>query len=425
LYARPIAVADQNSQWQVVLYAGSLGSKSVTRLQSLSPSSYDPISVAGTGSPWVYVSPGYWLKLVEGTLVAQPMRADGTLAGEEQFRLADNVAGFSASDKLLLYRHGTLAPGQQNSLVERLVWFDRSGKQGGSAGDPALYLSVDLSPDDRRAIATRGLMPNADLWVIDVDRGGQDRLTSSPGLEFFPVWEPNGREIAFASQGGAPGHPPDLYRRSSISVGGDTLLFRSDIPNEASLPEDWSSDGKTIIFGRRSGPNAPTVNIWYMTLPGDGKPVPYLESQSQKGQAQLSPDGRWLAYASNESGNAQIVVQSFPDPKKAKVVVTRNGGTEPRWRRDGRELFYIAPDGKLMVMPVKGGDTFEAGAETLLFQTPLSAGLITGLFRYDVTADGKRFLIIAPNTAAGASPGAVDSTPITAVVNWTAALRKK
>jgi Tol biopolymer transport system component len=261
--------------------------------------------------------------------------------------------------------------------------------------------------------------------VIDVDRGGQDRLTSNRGLEFFPVWAPDGREIAFSSQGGAIDHAPDLYRRSSISVGGDTLLFKSDIFNEASFPDDWSSDNKTIIFSRRPGPNAPVMNIWYMTLP-DGKPEPYLESQFQKGQAQLSPDGRWLAYATNESGNAQIVVQSFPDPKKAKVVVTRNGGTEPRWRRDGRELFYIAPDGKLMAVPVKSGDTFEAGTETSLFQTPLSAGPVSGLFRYDVTSDGKRFLIISPNAAADASPSsAVDSTPITAVVNWTAALRKK
>src|SRR5207248_8246863 len=137
---------------------------------------------------------------------------------------------------------------------------------------------------------------------------------------------------AFTSQGGIAAHTPDLYRRSSISVGGDTLLFRSDTPDDASFPYDWSRDGKTIVFCRQPGPTAPTINIWYMTLP-DGKPVPYLESQSWKYHAQLSPDGRWLAYTTNESGNTQIVVQSFPDPKKAKVVVTRNGGTEPRWRR--------------------------------------------------------------------------------------------
>jgi hypothetical protein len=214
------------------------------------------------------------------------------------------------------------------------------------------------------------------------------------------VWAPDGREIAFSSQGGDAGHAPALYRRSSISVGGDTLLFKSDLFNEASLADDWSSDNKTIIFSRRPGPAAPAMNIWYITLP-DGKPVPYLESQ--------------------------IVVQSFPDPNKAKRVVTQNGGTEPRWRRDGRELFYIARDGKLMAVPViKSGETFEAGNETSLFQTPLSAGLVTTGFRYDVTSDGKRFLIISPNNAPDAAPpSAVDSTPITAVVNWTAALRKK
>jgi Tol biopolymer transport system component len=261
-------------------------------------------------------------------------------------------------------------------------------------------------------------------WTIDLDRGGQDRLTSHAGLDFHPVWAPDGREIAFTSQEGNPVQSPSLYRRSSISVGGDTLLVRSDNPIEASFPQDWSSDGKTIVFGRQAGPGTPPTNIWYLTLTDGGKPVPYLESEANKRQAQLSPDGRWLAYTTNESGMAQIVVQSFPDPKIDKVVITRNGGTQPRWRRDGRELFYISPDGKLMAVPVKAGETFQTGTESALFQTPLMAGGVGSLRGYDVSADGKRFLIISP--LAGASPSSsTDSTPITAVVNWTAALRKK
>jgi eukaryotic-like serine/threonine-protein kinase len=269
-------------------------------------------------------------------------------------------------------------------------------------------------------------MPNSDLWVIDIDRGGQDRLTSNPGLDFHPVWAPDGREITFTSQGGNAAHAPDLYRRSSISVGGDTLLVGSGKPNEASFPEDWSSDGKTIIFGRQAGPESAAINIWYLTVGGDDKPMPYLESQARKYSAQLSPDGRWLAYVTNESGSAQIVVQSFPDPKISKVVVSRNGGTDPRWRRDGRELFYIAADGKLMAVPVKTGDTFEARTETALFQMPLPSGTATiGLFRYDVAADGKRFLIISPVDTTDTAPSTVDSTPMTAIVNWTAGLRKK
>jgi len=418
LYARPTVTP--NSQWQVVLYSGSLDSTSITRLRSAG--TYDSNSPTGTGSPNVYISFGYWLSLVNGTLLAERMNADGTFDGGEPVRLADNVAGFSASDKLLLYRQAVSSvPSPQNSY-DSLVWFDRSGKPGGSAGEPAVYTSVDLSPDDRRAVATRGVLPNMDLWVIDIDRGGQDRLTSNALFDFFPVWSPDGREIAFSSQGGALG-PVDLYRRSSISVGGDTLLAKSDKPNEGSFAEDWSSDGKTIVFSRAAGPTLARA-IWYMTLPGNSTPVPYLESQSQNGQAQLSPDGRWLAYASNDSGKAQIVVQSFPDPKTAKVVVTRNGGTEPRWRRDGRELFYLAPDGKLMAVPVKAGDIFEAGTETALFETPLRGGILAQFFRYDVSADGKRFLLIVPTAGASAS-SATNSTPITAVVNWATALRKK
>jgi Tol biopolymer transport system component len=421
VYARPAATPD--SQWQVVLYAGSLDSKSTTRLRTAG--AYDPSGRSGTGSPPVYISPGYWLGVANGTLLAERMNPDGSFAGNP-IRLAENVAGFSASEKLLLYRSAASGVEPQPTSFARLVWFDRNGKQTGIVGDPGPYVAVDLSPDDRRVMATRGVLPSTDLWVIDIERGGQDRLTSNPGVEFYPVWSHDGRDILFASQGGAAVGAPALYRRSSISVGGDTLLFKSDIPNEASLPEDWSADGKTIIFGRRVGAGATFINIWYMPAAGDGKPVPYLESQSQKAQAQLSPDGRWLAYATNESGSAQIVVQSFPDPKTSKVVVTRNGGTEPRWREDGHELFYLAPDGKLMAVPVKTGDSFEFGNEMALFQTPLTAGNIAALNRYDVSADGKRFLIISANEAAGASTSRpVDSTPITAVVNWQAALRKK
>jgi Tol biopolymer transport system component len=421
LYFRPTSAAD--SQWEIVLYAGSLDSKSATRLRSVGP--YDPNSPSGTGSPHVYVSPGYWLGLVNGTLVAERMNADGTFTGDDPVRIADNIAGFSASDKLLLYRQAAAGTPTGQDSFNRLVWFDRSGKQGASAGDPASYISVDLSPDDRRAIVTRGAgASNLDLWTIDIDRGGQDRLTSHSGLDFHPVWAPDGREIAFTSQVGNPVQAPSLYRRSSISVGGDTLLVRSDNPIEASFPQDWSPDGKTIVFGRQAGPTAPAMNIWYMTLTDGGKPVPYLESQSRKAQAQLSPDGRWLAYATTESGMPQIVVQSFPDPKTAKIVVTRNGGTEPRWRRDGRELFYISPDGRLMAVPVKTSDTFELGTESALFQTPLVAGGVGSVRRYDVAADGKRFLIISPLAGASSSSNA-DSMPITAVVNWTAALRKK
>jgi hypothetical protein len=154
LYFR--AVAGPNSQWDVTAYEGALDSKSTTRVRSAG--TYDPNGANGTGAPPVYVSTGYWLSLVNGTLVAARTKSDATIAGEP-VRLADNVAGFSASEKLLLYRHRTPgAPGQQNSLFNRLVWFDGGGKQGGSAGDLAVYVSVDLSPDDHRAVVTRGVL---------------------------------------------------------------------------------------------------------------------------------------------------------------------------------------------------------------------------------------------------------------------------
>jgi Tol biopolymer transport system component len=221
VYARPTTAPD--SLWQIVFFMGSLDSKTTTRLRG--EGTWDPTGRSGTASPPVYVSSGYWLALVNGSLLAQRANADGSFGAGDQIRLAENVAGFTASEKLLLYRSAPPGAVPPPNSFSSLVWFDRSGKQA-PAGAPGPYVGIDLSPDDRRVVATRGTLPATDLWVIDTDRGGQDRLTSAPGVEFFPVWSSDGREIVFASQGGSTVGPPSLYRRSSISVGGDKLLFK-------------------------------------------------------------------------------------------------------------------------------------------------------------------------------------------------------
>jgi Tol biopolymer transport system component len=418
LYLVTRATSSQSNE--VALQGASLDSKSTERMGILGLDNPNQLS-----SPPAYVQPGYLVYTISGSLMAQRLSADGRIARSEPIRLAENIAGFSASERLLVYRQGldTRAP---QSAASRLVWFDRNGKEDVAAGASADYLSVDLSPDDRRALLIKNDMTTVfglDLWVMDLNRGGQDRLTSNPGVDFSPVWSPDGREVVFASQQKA-GSVPGFYRRSAISVGGETFI--SGDATDASLPMDWSSDGKYVVFIRRAAANAPVQNLWYQPLSVDTKPQIYLESQSVKTEAQFSPDGRWLAYTTNESGSFQVVVQSFPDPKISKTVTTRNGGSQPRWRRDGRELFYLAADGKLMSVPVKTGDMFEIGSETALFQTPLTGPTVNfgaGPFRYDVTADGKRFLIIAPvNNNSSASTA--DTTPITAIFNWSAGLKK-
>jgi serine/threonine protein kinase len=418
-----VSVRGSGTQGELELYAGSLDKKQATRLRSFGTVN------ATTSSPRriEFVKPGWLLLNLNGTLSAEAVDAAGASLSKSPIRLAERVSTFSASEKLLVYREGPSGASAQRVATNQLAWFDRIGGRLRVAGDPDNYLSVALSPDDRRAaIVTNGsTVGGTDLLVMDVDRGSRDPLAAArSGTNFFPVWSPTGTEIAFAATGATRTDAPRIYRRSSISVGENTLLVdRSPLHSQ---PQDWSSDDKFLIFISNTGARTKR-DLWYLPLAGGGKPVQYSRSSGSTSQAQLSPDGRWLAYSTDESGSFQIVVQSFPDPKGDKKVITSNGGTEPRWRRsDGGELYYLATDGKLMAVPVKSGAKFEFGAVSTLFQTPLEVASPSYVdFRYDVSRDGKHFLIISPvGETAASSASTADSTPITAVFNWTSALTK-
>jgi len=195
-------------------------------------------------------------------------------------------------------------------------------------------------------------------------------------------------------------------------------MFKSDA-NE--IPVSWSHDGRYIVFSRLKR-GTPGVDTWLLDLSGEPKASPYIESPFDKAQARISPDGRWLAYTTNDSGMYQIMVQSFPDPNRGRWQITAQGGIEPKWRRDGRELYYLALDGNLMAVPIKETrpeQPFEAGTSTVLFQTPLTVSRTQSPRdrRYDVAPDG-RFLIAIPVAAGGPEP-------VTAVVNWASELEKK
>ena len=403
------------------LYAGSLDTKSTARLGTLGRAD----TLVANQSP-IAIANGYLLRVYNRELLAEPINGSGAALGGAPVRIAERVAGFSVSEKLLVYRHAAPDDLDESVAVNQLVWFDRTGKPGvrpGAAGD---YLSVELSPDERRVAVTAGGANQLDVSTIDLERGSKDLLTTQPLLDWLPLWEPvNGREIIFSSQGGTLG-TPDLYRRSSVSVGGNRHVFGDT--TDASITQDWSADGKYLLLMRRRAPAATAWDLWYLPLTTDGKATPYIESQSQKVHAQFSPNGRWVAYATNESGSFQIAIQTFPDPK-SKVVVTSKGGIEPRWSRDGRELYYLALDGKLMAVPVvkDDGDMPVFGSDKVLFPTPLTTLSTLPGFRYDVADNGKRFLIIAPVDAspAAASATEADSTPIIAIYNWAAPLRNR
>ena len=198
-------------------------------------------------------------------------------------------------------------------------------------------------------------------------------------------------------------------------------MFEGEATGEAIFPEAWSPDGQHVIFSRNKTPGNVPTDLWVLPLSGDRKTFRYLPTQFRHVQSALSPDGRWLAYTTNESGTYQIVVQPFPDPGAGKWQISGNGGTEPRWRGDGRELYYLGLDGRIMAVSIKADKTVEAGQPVPLFQTTLNMPVNPLLKRYDVTADGQRFLIISPVASA---PAQANPNPITAVINWTAALKK-
>jgi Tol biopolymer transport system component len=304
------------------------------------------------------------------------------------------------------------------------LWKDRTGKELGPAG--GLMASVNsfaLSPDRKRFVTQRPAQDrkftNTDLWITDLGHSTDSRLTTDPSLNGEPIWSPDGTRVVFESTRGVS--VGDLYQRASNGTGQDELLLKS---NEPKLPWDWSRDGRFIVYAVRKQKGD---DIWVLPMIGDKKPSPLLQSEFQKRQAQISPDERWLAYTSVESGRSEIYVVPFSPAAKAdakpvagKWTVSTAGGTQPRWRDDGKELFYVAPDGKLMAAEIKATLTaFDRGVPQVLFD--LRSVILppnTADTGYVPAPDGKRFLIA---TTAGAT---AEAPPLTVIVNWLASVKK-
>jgi len=388
-----------------VIYAGTLDSQDRKLL------------VNADSSP-VYV-PGFLLFLRERTLMAQPFDASKLQLTGEPSSIAERVAynlvtgrgAFSASQT------GVLVFLSANSPNTQLTWFDRAGKQLALVGGPSALSSIDsgprLSPDEKRVAVSRvdPQTVSADIWLIDLARNTPSRFTFDPANEISPVWSPDGSRIVFSSnrEGVA-----NIYQRLSNGAGNDELVFRS---GRQAGPYDWSPDGKFILFGMIS---ATTGNdIWLLPLFGDQKPTPFIQTNFAEIQARFSPDGRWVAYASNESGPFQVYVQSHPI-SGGKWQVSTTGGAQPEWRRDGKELFYLAPDRKLMAVQVNGAEsTFSIGIPKPLFDARVSTFFpgAPGINYYAASGDGQRFIV---NTIAGdAAP-----LPLTVILNWTAGLKR-
>jgi Tol biopolymer transport system component len=351
---------------------------------------------------------GHLLYSRAGTLMAQRFDPAARQLIGDPFPLADHVANegsrygsFAVSDTgLLVYARGTARQ------TTRLTWFDRGGHVTGTVGEPAAYFTLALSPDERRIAVSlpSSTGENRAIWIIDSVRGGMSRVTFDSVDDTSPVWSPDGSRLAYYSvrTGGSS------LRQKGLN---GTATDESLLTGLQLLPTAWSADGRFISYIRNSGSS---TDIWILPLSADRTPFAFAETSFSERHAAFSPDGRWLAYQSTESGQAQVYVQPFP-PTSRKFLVSINGGQMPTWRGDGKELFFLAPDSKMMAVAVDATTDFDAGVPQALFPVELSVATTTRQFA--VSRDGKRFLVNARGVASIAEP-------LTVVVNWIGAVQK-
>jgi len=358
-----------------------------------------------------YAPPGYLLFWRDRTLLAQAFDDGKLQLAGDPFPVAEQVgyvqpnsyAVFSVSGNgILIYRRGTFSNRNQPT------WFDRKGNRLGTIGTISDYSATQLSPDEKRVALEQwdSQAISTDIWLFELARGAGSRFTTNPAFDSMPVWSPDGNRLALSSNRDGQ---YDLYQKPASGIGNEEVLLKSD---NLKIANDWSADARFIIYeGRDLKQN---FDVWVLPLFGDGKPFPLLQTEFNEQSAQLSPDGKWIAYVSDESGKFEVYVQSFP-ASGGKWKVSTDGGHHPLWRGDGKELFYMAPGRKLMAVEVKASSTFEVSVPQELFETRIAGAT----FRrgYDVTADGQRFLIITQLEEEKPSP-------ISVVLNWTADLKR-
>jgi serine/threonine protein kinase len=356
-----------------------------------------------------------------GTLMAQRFDTRRTELQGEAVPLVEQVSslGFSAtSGKALVYVNGSqnVAAGAVRGVVGgKLTWFDRQGKQLESFGDFGSYRTLALSPDGKRIAFDRSDAQNAtvrNIWLYEFARGTTTRFTFDAGLDFDPVWSPDGTRIAYTS---SKASIFDLYQKNSDLAAEEEILYQSPDPK---APSGWSPDGHVLLYFNP----LPPAHQWLLPLSAPAasrKAVRVDNSAFNEAAGRISPDGRWIAFTSDESGRQEIYVRPFDPagaaaPAAGKWMVSKDGGTTVLWRADGKELFYLsAVGGTAMSVEVSTSGVFRAGIPKPLFKVP------TGVLFWDVSSDGKRFVMAAPvadNSAA--------RSQFTLVLNWQSALKK-
>jgi Tol biopolymer transport system component len=358
-----------------------------------------------TDSAAVYAS-STLLYLRQDELVAQAFDLNRLATTGPAVVVASGVAGRADAPAIsaapagpIVFRAGR-GDGRGSS---QFTWFDRSGKELAKVGEPASEYGTApaLSPDGRHVAYLRVLSPGeGDIWLLETNRGVFSRFTFEKGDDVTPVWSPDGERLVFGSNRRGAG-VMDLYeKRTAGAAGSEQLLLSSDHSKSAT---DWSRDGSSLLFS--SVDPKTDSDIWALNMDGGKKPFPVVQTGFQEGGAQFSPDGQWITYQSNKSGRPEIYLQPFPGPG-ADVPVSTNGGTQPRWRRDGLEIFYLAPDGRMMavsIRPKPAGHTLELDPPVALFDANSAD--------YMVAPDGQRFLLYVTTPAPLTSP-------LSVILNW-------
>ena len=347
---------------------------------------------------------GHVLFLRGTTLMAQPFDASRRELTGDAVQVAEgiDIGGLANAGAFSVSRTGVLAYQTRGDDRSQLTWRDRNGTQLGVLGDAADQISLDLSPDGARAaVSLLDLARNTrDLWIYDVVPGSRTKFTSDPADEHHPVWSPDGKHLAYGStQKGSL----DVRRRASSGAGQEETLLEH--PGNQYLTS-WSPDGQFLTYFNGTGGSPRTLqDVWVLPANGPHTPTPLVQTENSETNPQFSPDGRWVAYTSDESGRFEIYVTPFPGPGRKWPVSTASGNF-PRWRGDGKELFYLSQDGKLTAAEVNGqGAAFTVGAVRALFEARARTAPYRGFsagYAYDVSFDGQRFLI---NTVVGQTIG--------------------
>jgi eukaryotic-like serine/threonine-protein kinase len=394
-----------------LLYYARSGQSERSAIFVTSLDSKETRRLVATSSNAAYAPPGYLLFEQGGKLVAQRFDAKTLDLTGDAVVVAEDVAYDAGAWRSLftVSEDGVLAYQTILGFTNQVAWFDRAGKRLGILPSSEDSYNLSLSPDDNLLAVSRGSFGGRgrDLWLYNLARQGNSRLSFDPGAEVDPIWSPDGSRVVFSFDRDGVF---DLYQKPATGSTGEELLLQT---SQTKLASDWSPDGRFLVYD--SVDTKSNSDLWALPMTGERKPFLLLRTEAEEREARFSPDGRWLAYSSDEQGKSEVFVQTFPD-SGGKWQISSGGGVVPRWRRDGRELFYISLDQELMAVSVRTDTTFEHDPPRELFESR-GVDLFTYRSPYAVTADGERFYfnIRAPDAA---------STPIRLTLNWTAGLKQ-